>query len=83
MGYLIQSTAPFMTKRRLSTISLSTVCSQENFGFISSGRLVFRLTADGLMREGTNSLVMLGAWTLWNHHNGCVFDGAAPNLVAL
>ena len=23
---------------------------------------------------------MLGAWTIWNHHNGYVFDGAAPNL---
>jgi hypothetical protein len=23
---------------------------------------------------------MLGAWTIWNHRNGCVFDGAAPNL---
>ena len=32
------------------------------------------------MRQGINSLVMLGAWTIWNHRNGCVFDGAAPNL---
>jgi hypothetical protein len=33
-----------------------------------------------LMRQGVDSLIILGAWTIWNHHNGCVFDGAAPNL---
>ena len=32
------------------------------------------------MRQGINSLIILRAWTLWNHRNGCVFDGAAPNL---
>jgi len=35
---------------------------------------------DGLMRQGVNSLIILGAWTIWNHRNGCVFDGANPNL---
>jgi hypothetical protein len=24
--------------------------------------------------------VILGAWTLWNHRNRCVFDGATPSL---
>jgi len=32
------------------------------------------------MRQGINLLIILRAWTIWNHHNGCVFDGAAPNL---
>jgi len=36
----------------------------------------------GLTKKRFNSLVILGAWTLWNHRNGCVFDGAAPNLAA-
>jgi hypothetical protein len=39
------------------------------------------LNADELMSQGINSLIILGAWTIWNHRNGCVFDGAAPNLV--
>jgi hypothetical protein len=39
-------------------------------------------TDDGLMRQGVNSLIILGAWIIWNHRNGCVFDGAAPNLAA-
>ena len=36
--------------------------------------------ASGLIKDGVNSTIILGAWTLWNHRNRCVFDGAAPNL---
>ena len=35
-----------------------------------------------LTKKGFNSVVILGAWTLWNHRNSCVFDGAASNLAA-
>uniref|UniRef100_A0A0A9HC95 Reverse transcriptase zinc-binding domain-containing protein n=1 Tax=Arundo donax TaxID=35708 RepID=A0A0A9HC95_ARUDO len=34
----------------------------------------------GLVQQGLNSLIVLGAWTLWNHRNHCVFDGTAPSL---
>jgi hypothetical protein len=34
----------------------------------------------GLTKKGFNSLVILGPWTIWNHRNSCVFDGAAPSL---
>jgi hypothetical protein len=27
----------------------------------------------GIARDGLNSLVILGVWTLWKHHNGCIF----------
>uniref|UniRef100_A0A0A9CGX0 Reverse transcriptase zinc-binding domain-containing protein n=1 Tax=Arundo donax TaxID=35708 RepID=A0A0A9CGX0_ARUDO len=37
-------------------------------------------TTSGLIRQGTNSLIILGAWTLWTHRNRCVFDGAAPSI---
>lgn len=33
--------------------------------------------------KGLNSIVMLVAWTLWNHRNWCVFDGSRPNMQAL
>jgi hypothetical protein len=32
-------------------------------------------------RRGLNSLIILGAWTLWRHCSDCVFNGAAPRLV--
>jgi hypothetical protein len=38
---------------------------------------------DGLVQEGLNSIIILVAWTLWNHRNRCVFYGLQPNLYAL
>jgi hypothetical protein len=34
----------------------------------------------GSRKKGLNSLIILGAWTLWKYHNRCVFDGVSPNL---
>jgi hypothetical protein len=34
----------------------------------------------GLTQKGLNSLIVLGAWIIWNHHNSCVFDRAIPNI---
>ena len=34
---------------------------------------------DGSHKKGLNSLIILGAWTIWNHHNRCVFYGT-PNV---
>lgn len=33
-----------------------------------------------LMQKGLNSIVILGAWTLWRHRNGCLFDGTPLGL---
>jgi hypothetical protein len=32
------------------------------------------------LRKGLNSIIILGAWTLWNICNRCVFDAKSPNL---
>jgi hypothetical protein len=32
--------------------------------------------------KGFNSLVILGAWTLWRHRNYCLFDGVLPSISA-
>ena len=37
----------------------------------------------GQVQKEVNSLVILGAWNMWNHRNWCVFDGAVPNLNTL
>ena len=35
---------------------------------------------DGQIRQGLNSILILGAWTIWNRSNRCVFYRASPNL---
>jgi hypothetical protein len=37
-------------------------------------------TTSDIILQGINSLIILGAWTLWTHRNRCVFDGAAPDI---
>ena len=32
------------------------------------------------LQSGFNSLVILGAWSLWRHRNDCVFNGVRPNI---
>jgi len=34
----------------------------------------------GRVLNGLNSIIILGAWNLWNHRNQCVFDGASPSI---
>ncbi|RCV13538.1 hypothetical protein SETIT_2G354200v2 [Setaria italica] len=31
-------------------------------------------------KNGLNSIIILGAWSIWKHRNRCVFDGIQPNL---
>lgn len=36
------------------------------------------------VKKGVNMMIILGAWTMWNHRNACVFEGARPcSLVAM
>jgi hypothetical protein len=35
------------------------------------------------LREGFNSLVILGARVVWKHRNQCLFHGASPSVAAL
>jgi len=36
----------------------------------------------GDLRQGLNSLVILGAWSIWRYRNNCVFNGASPSVAA-
>ena len=35
---------------------------------------------DGLVKKGLDSIIILGAWTIWKHRNRCVFDGITPSV---
>jgi hypothetical protein len=35
------------------------------------------------LRDGFNSLVVLGAWSICRHQNDCVFNGAQPSIARL
>jgi hypothetical protein len=35
---------------------------------------------NGDIQKGFNSLVVLGAWCIWQHHNECVFEGVPPSV---
>ena len=37
----------------------------------------------GPIKQGLNSVVILGAWSLWKLRNRCVFDGVSPSLAGL
>jgi hypothetical protein len=39
------------------------------------------MATSGLTKRGLNSLIILGAWTIWNHRNKSVSEGASPNMV--
>jgi hypothetical protein len=32
------------------------------------------------LQKGLNTLIILGAWTVWKHRNDCVFNGKSPHL---
>jgi hypothetical protein len=40
-------------------------------------------TIHGPFIDGLNSLIMLGAWDLWNHRNRCIFNGLSPNITTV
>lgn len=31
------------------------------------------------LHKGLNSLIIIGAWAIWNHRNSCVFNGVQPS----
>jgi len=31
-------------------------------------------------RKGVNTLITLGAWSIWKHRNACVFEGISPSV---
>jgi hypothetical protein len=49
------------------------------FSFLDWWRRVNDLVGEQLT-GGLNILIILGAWTIWNHRNKCVFDGISHSI---
>ena len=41
------------------------------------------MLVNGEVKKGLNSLIILGAWSLWRHRNDCVFEGLSPSLATV
>jgi hypothetical protein len=39
------------------------------------------MAATGLLKQGINTLIILGSWTIWNHWNRYISEKEAPNLI--
>ena len=71
------------------TTCWSLVLSADKFGLLCYMTLACRYLhhklgesssrIGGQVQKGVNSIITLGSWSLWNHHNCCVFDGITPN----
>jgi hypothetical protein len=66
--------------RFLSQVGLQSLSPQPTeLSFLDWWDRVTSATSD-INSHGINSLIILGAWTVWTHRNRCVFDGAAPDI---
>jgi hypothetical protein len=54
----------------------NVICSLDDWW----SRAVEKIPRD--LQSGFNSLVILGAWSLWRHRNDCVFNGRSPSLAS-
>jgi hypothetical protein len=50
------------------------------FSGLVEWRTIINEMVTGQMKLGINSLVLLGAWTLWKHRNQRVFEGGNPSI---
>jgi hypothetical protein len=67
----------------LRQVSLHLLAPQPTYYLFDNWWEKVSLATSGLTRRGLNSLIILGAWTIWNHRNKCVFDGANPSMVEI
>jgi hypothetical protein len=64
----------------LQRFGLQTLAPEpDDHSFESWWDRVYRRVLDQA-KKGLNSIIILVAWSLWNHRNRCVFDGVQPNL---
>jgi len=63
----------------LQTYSLQTLAPLNDLSFFDWW-MAASTRVDGLVKKGFDSILILGAWTIWKHRNRCVFDGITPDV---
>jgi exonuclease III len=66
----------------LRRVRLSQLAPQPQDIFDDWWERVEAVVSDDL-RKGVNSLIILGAWSIWRHRNDCVFNGSSPSVAAV
>lgn len=66
----------------LQRVGLAALSPQNSDGVFDEWWCKIESMVANLIQKGLNSLVALGAWTLWQHRNDCVFSGTSPSIAA-
>lgn len=64
----------------LRNVGLQHLCLQQNEEYFDGRWDRISKEVVDVLRKGLNSLVILSTWTLWNHRNKCIFDGASLSV---
>jgi hypothetical protein len=65
--------------RVLQKFGLQILAPQTDL-FFSDWSAAASARVDGQVQKGFNSIIILGAWSIWKHWNRCVFNGAPPDV---
>jgi hypothetical protein len=65
----------------LQQVELHSLAPQSTYLIFDEWWEKASMATSGITKGGLNSLIILGAWTIWNHRNKCVFEGANSNMV--
>jgi hypothetical protein len=63
--------------RLLNTVGLQNLSPQSGEFSFDDWWARAAAVVDGQVGQGLNSIIILRAWSIWNHQNQCVFDGAS------
>ena len=64
----------------LQRVGLATLAPQPSTSSFDEWWRQVSSSVSSTIQKGLNSLIILGAWTIWRHRNECVFNGKSPHL---
>ena len=64
----------------LRQVGLHSLAPQPSDQFFNTWWETVNEATSGMVQHGLKSLIILGAWIIWNHWNRCVFDGMTSTV---